>query len=326
MNSPKSRAERRREERNQRSGSAEPSAASSSGIGSRGIVILIVGALVAGGLVFANLGQTPDTPPATERELAPIARADDQAKKPTPDPPQKPAFEVHGFKVVETYPHDRTSYTQGLVFHNGQLFEGTGHRGESLLARVDLKTGRHEQVHRLGPQYFGEGIAIWKETIFQLTWQSGVVFAYDRKTFKETGRFRIDGEGWGLTHDGTHLIMSDGTDQLRFLDPKTLKVVRRLNVTGNGQRVPKLNELEYIDGEIYANVWQTDVIARISPKDGKLIGWINLTGLLPFEDRKALPGQSAPEVLNGIAFDEKTRRLFVTGKWWPKLFHIELVK
>ncbi|MEM7232210.1 MAG: glutaminyl-peptide cyclotransferase [Planctomycetota bacterium] len=326
MNSPKSRAERRREEREERSNHSEPTRSTPPGAGRRGVVIVVLGALVVGGLVFANLGQGPNSATPEDRNPPPVANATDTPTQPSTPKPEKPAFEVHRFRIVESYPHDRTSYTQGLVFHDGQLYEGTGHRGQSLLARVDLKTGRHDQVHRLGSQYFGEGIAIWKETIFQLTWQSGVVFAYDLKTFEETGRFRIDGEGWGLTHDGTHLILSDGTDQLRFLDPKTLKVVRRLAVTGNGLKVPKLNELEYINGEIYANIWQTDVIARISPKDGKLIGWINLAGLLPFKDRKPPPGQNPPEVLNGIAYDEKNQRLFVTGKWWPKLFHIELVK
>jgi len=224
---------------------------------------------------------------------------------------------VYGFQVVHTFPHDTRAYTQGLVFEDGFLYEGTGKRGESTLRKVELETGRVLQSHSLDRRLFGEGIAIWDDRIIQLTWRSRAAIVYDKKTFQELRRFRYSGEGWGLTHDGTHLIMSDGSSTLRFLDPSTFKLVRRLLVHNRGRRLARLNELEYVGGEILANVWTEDGIARISPETGQVTGWIDLRGLMPGRtDREA--------VLNGIAYDPEGDRLFVTGKNWPKLFQIRV--
>jgi glutamine cyclotransferase len=226
---------------------------------------------------------------------------------------------LYGYTLVKTYPHDRDAFTQGLQYLDGVLYEGTGLRGRSSIRRVDLETGKVLQRHDIPAQYFGEGITVWKAELFQLTWQSGVAFVYDRETFAPRRTFRYTGEGWGLTHDGTGLIMSDGTDALRFLDPATFAERRRVTVTAAGQPVRDLNELEFVKGEILANVWQTDTIARIEPKTGRVTGWIDLTGLLTPRER------ATTDVLNGIAYDAAGDRLFVTGKLWPKLFEIRIV-
>jgi glutaminyl-peptide cyclotransferase len=233
-----------------------------------------------------------------------------------------PRVPVHGYEVVNVYPHDPRAFTQGLAFdEEGQLYEGTGLFGESTLRKVDLKTGQPDEnaYVRLNPQFFGEGIAIVGDRIFQLTWQNQVALVFDRQSFKYLNSFPYRGEGWGLTYDGTHLIMSDGTARLRFIDPKTFRTVSRLRVMDGNREVSKLNELEYVEGEIYANVWHSDRIARISPKTGKLLGWIDLAGLLK-------PGEVDHEeaVLNGIAYDAKNKKLYVTGKNWPKLFEIRV--
>lgn len=225
---------------------------------------------------------------------------------------------VAGYQVVKIYPHDRQAFTQGLVYHDGFLYEGTGLAGQSALRKVRLENGEVVQQHRLEPHYFGEGIAVWDNTIAQLTWQSEIGFVYDRATFKPVRTFRYTGEGWGLTHDGKRLIMSDGSDTLRFLDPGSQKETGRLTVRDGARAVPHLNELEFIRGEIYANVWQTERIARISPRTGQVVGWIDLAGLLDPRDR---PGV---DVMNGIAYDAVGDRLFVTGKLWPKLFEVRI--
>jgi glutamine cyclotransferase len=221
---------------------------------------------------------------------------------------------------VRVFPHDPNAYTQGLVVENGVLHEGTGRHGESSLRRVDLETGEVLQFLGLPPQYFGEGITIFGDRIIHLTWQSHVGFVYDRETFELLDTFRYATEGWGLTHDGARLIMSDGTSTLRFLDPETLEETGQVKVRDRQRPVLKINELEYVEGEVWANIWYTDRIARIDPTTGKVVGWIDLRGLLDPRDR-----QSSEAVLNGIAYDAKTGRLFVTGKLWPKLFEIELV-
>lgn len=221
-----------------------------------------------------------------------------------------------GYRVVKVYPHDPTAFTQGLVYLDGFLYEGTGLAGQSTLRKVRLENGEVVQQHRLDAQYFGEGIAVWGNTIAQLTWQSEIGFLYDRATFKPLKTFSYRGEGWGLTHDGRRLIMSDGTDTLRFLDPGTLKETGRLPVRDGTRPVPDLNELEIVRGEIYANVWNSERIARISPRTGQVLGWIDLTGLLSPAERVGV------DVLNGIAYDAAGDRLFVTGKLWPKLFEI----
>jgi glutaminyl-peptide cyclotransferase len=223
------------------------------------------------------------------------------------------------FKVLNVYPHDPAAVTQGLVIHDGILYEGTGRHGESSLRRVELESGTVLQRHDLDEEYFGEGVAVVGGRIFQLTWKACVAIVYDRESFEEVQRFSYHGEGWGLTHDGKHLIMSDGTDTLRFLDPATFREVRRVIVCDKVTPVRQLNELEYIQGKVYANVWQTDRIARIDPETGAVTAWIDLTGLLPAKDRRA-----DADVLNGIAYDAENGRLFVTGKRWPKLFEIEL--
>ena len=233
-----------------------------------------------------------------------------------PQPARTPTF---GFQVVRSYPHDRQAFTQGLIYRDGFLYEGTGLNGRSGIRKVKLETGEVLQIQPLDPQHFGEGITDWKRTLIQLTWRSEVGFVYDIGTFTKSRTFQYRGEGWGLTHDRTRLIMSDGSAELRFLDPETLAETGRITVRDGRERVADLNELEFVDGEVLANVWQTDRIARISPKDGRVTGWIDLAGLLPASER-------VPDaVLNGIAHDAATGRLFVTGKLWPRLFEITLV-
>ncbi len=229
---------------------------------------------------------------------------------------------VYGYRVVHAYPHDTGAYTEGLFYKDGYLYESTGEKGSSTVRKVALRSGETLQRHNLPARYFGEGIVDWKDRLVQLTWQSGTGFVYDLASFELRHTFRYEGEGWALTRDDTHLYMSDGTPVLRVLDPETLEVVRRIHVTADGTPVTNLNELEWVDGEIYANVWLTDRIARIDPASGHVVGWIDLGGLF---DNSQLPNPG-DDVLNGIAWDAKHRRLFVTGKCWPKLFEIELVK
>lgn len=227
---------------------------------------------------------------------------------------------VAGYRIVAEYPHDAAAFTQGLVFVDDQLYEGTGTKGASSLRRVDLDTGKVEQIVPLDSSYFGEGIAVLGGKIYQLTWQNRLGIVYDQQTLNPVGTFRYTGEGWGLTHDGKRLIMSDGTSTLRMLDPKTFQVVKRLSVRASNGPVDKLNELDYMNGEILANIWYSDRIARISPETGEILGWIDLSGLYPAAQRA-----SREHVLNGIAYDEAHDRLFVTGKNWPKLYEIKVV-
>jgi glutamine cyclotransferase len=224
---------------------------------------------------------------------------------------------IYGFTVVRSYPHDPSAFTQGLQFIDGVLYEGTGLNGRSSIRRVNLETGNVLKQHNIDPQYFGEGITIFGNDLIELTWQSEIAFVYDRNTFALKKSFKYSGEGWGLTHDGTNLIMSDGTEYLRFLDPATFAERRRVRVTGVGQPVKNLNELEWVKGEIFANVWMTDYIARIDPATGRINAYIDLRGLMPAND-------SSRDVLNGIAYDASSDRLFVTGKLWPRLFEITL--
>lgn len=228
---------------------------------------------------------------------------------------------VSGYRVVAEYPHDPEAYTQGLVFIDGELYEGTGLYGRSSLRRVDLETGDVLQAVELRPRYFGEGIAVVEDGIFQLTWQNGLAILFDRETFEPVDTFRYETEGWGLTTDGEKLIMSGGTNHLVFRDPETFEVLEVVAVTDGDTPVNLLNELEYVDGEVWANVYRTDFIARIDPATGKVLGWIDLSGLLSEEDRAG----GEVDVLNGIAYDAESGRLFVTGKLWPKLYEIEVV-
>jgi len=230
------------------------------------------------------------------------------------------AVPVYTYRVVNTYPHDPGAFTQGLVYEDEILYEGTGLRGRSSLRRVDLKTGKILQFLALPEYYFGEGVAVLEDEIFQLTWILQMGFVYDKDSFGLQRVFTYPTEGWGLTHDGQRLIMSDGTPTLHFLDPETLVETGQLQVFYQGRPVWSLNELEYVQGEVYANIWQTDTIARINPKTGEVVGLIDLEGLLDPQDTT-----EPVDVLNGIAYDAERDRLFVTGKLWPKLFEIELV-
>ena len=227
---------------------------------------------------------------------------------------------VYGYRVIRSYPHDRQAFTQGLVYAAGELYEGTGMRGQSSLRRVVLETGMVRQERMLPEQYFGEGITIFGGRIIQLTWQSRSGFVYDKASFKLVQQFRYPTEGWGITHDGSRLIMSDGTSNLYFLEPQTFTEIDRIEVHDDQGPVDRLNELEYVRGDIYANVWKTDRIARIDLLTGRVTAWIDLAGLLSAADR-----QQRVDVLNGIAYDAENNRLFVTGKWWPKLFELQIV-
>jgi len=234
-----------------------------------------------------------------------------QVPKPTPN------LLLYGYQVVHVYPHDPKAFTQGLQYVDGVLYEGTGQHGQSSIRRVKLETGEVLQKRDLPAEHFGEGITVWKNDLIELTWQTHVAFVYDRTTFQPKKQFSYPGEGWGLTHDGTNLIMSDGTSELRVLDPVTFVEKRRIKVTGAGDApLNNLNELEFVKGEIFANVWMTDYVARIAPATGKVTGYIDLRGLLSPSER------ANTDVLNGIAYDASHDRLFVTGKWWPKLFEI----
>jgi glutamine cyclotransferase len=228
---------------------------------------------------------------------------------------------IYGYRVVAEYPHDPAAYTQGLAYVDGVLYEGTGLVGESTLRRVDLESGEVLQSVPLRRRHFGEGIAILGDRIYQLTWQNRVARVYDRETFEQVDTFRYRTEGWGLTTDGERLFMSDGSSHLVVRDPETFRVLDVVGVHDFGRPVPLLNELEYVDGEVWANVYRTNFIARIDPESGKVLGWIDLRGLLTEEDRA---GRKV-DVLNGIAYDPESGRLFVTGKLWPKLYEIEVV-
>jgi len=230
-----------------------------------------------------------------------------------------PACADTQWKLVHSYPHDAGAFTQGLLFHDGSLYESTGQYGASSIREVRLKDGKVLREHALPGVYFGEGMTLWNDMLLTLTWRNGLGFCWSLSEFKQSCSFSYTGEGWGLTHNGTSLIMSDGSADIRFLDPATYAEQRRITVTWNDRPVLRLNELEYVKGEILANVWMTDRIARINPETGAVIDWIDLSALTA----KAQPS-SYDAVLNGIAYDAKADRLFVTGKYWPKLFEIRL--
>lgn len=263
------------------------------------------------------------TPPAGQSPLAtPLSPMPTGQSQPPLATPAAPAAEPQRFtyRVVARYPHDPGAFTQGLLYADGYLYESTGRRGQSTLRRVDLVSGEVVQMVRLGDQYFGEGLALWQDRFYQLTWTSNVGFVYDRESLAEIGRFTYPTEGWGLTHDGRHLILSDGSDLLYFYEPEGFELAHTLAVRLGDRPLLRLNELEYIRGEVYANVWGEDFIVAIDPHSGQVTRWIDLSDLLPPEER-AEPGA----VLNGIAYDAVGERLFVTGKLWPTLFWIELV-
>jgi glutamine cyclotransferase len=226
------------------------------------------------------------------------------------------------YRVRNVYPHDPTAFTQGLIVRDGQFLEGTGREGQSRLRRVEIETGKVLQDQPLADEYFGEGITELDGKIYQLTWRSGVGFVYDAESLQETGQFSYAGEGWGITHDGEKLIVSDGSATLQFWDPATMQQTGGVYVSLFGLPLSQLNELEYIDGSIFANVWQTNLLARIDPLTGNVTGVVDLGGLLDYGP----PAEGQPDVLNGIAYDAQTGRLFVTGKLWPSVFEIELLE
>ncbi|NLD62756.1 MAG: glutaminyl-peptide cyclotransferase [Bacteroidales bacterium] len=223
---------------------------------------------------------------------------------------------TYRYRVINRYPHDRRAYTQGLLYDDGFFFEGTGQQGESSLRKVEVETGRVISQVNLDGSLFGEGVALLEDRLYQLTWTSKVGFVYEKETLRQINRIYYQTQGWGLTTAGDSLVMSDGTNVIWFLD-RDFNVLSSVTVWDNKGMVDNLNELEMIDGELWANIWQTDRIARIDPVTGKVLGYVELNNLLPRSDR-------APEtdVLNGIAWDEKDRRLFVTGKYWPWLYEI----
>jgi len=224
------------------------------------------------------------------------------------------------YEVVKVYPHDPNAFTQGLVIEHGVLYESTGLWGYSTLRQVDLETGTVQQMHSLSADFFGEGITIFNGKIIQLTWQNQVGFVYDKQTFALIRNFSYSTEGWGITHDGKRLIMSDGTANLYFLDPETFQKIGQVEVHDGNVSVPRLNELEFVKGDVYANVWGEDRIAIINPETGQVKGWIDLAGIYPQAN------QNPNSVLNGIAYDQEADRLFVTGKLWSKLFEIKLIE
>jgi glutamine cyclotransferase len=225
----------------------------------------------------------------------------------------------YNYEIIEAYPHDQAAFTQGLVFVDGFLFEGTGLYTQSTLRKVELETGKVLKNISLADQYFGEGITIMNNKIIQLTWRSNIGFVYEKDSFELISEFTYQTEGWGITNDGSQLIMSDGTSTLFFLDPETFNIIKQVQVIDQ-ELVSKLNELEYIQGQIWANIWQQDKIAIINPQTGKVEAWVDLIGINE-EDR-----QDPNKVLNGIAYDSERDRIFVTGKKWSKLFQIEIKK
>lgn len=226
---------------------------------------------------------------------------------------------VYGYKIINVYPHDKTAFTEGLVYDGETLYESTGLYDDSTLRQVDLTTGRILKLYRLDDEFFGEGLTLWKDQLIQLTWQSGIGFVYDKKSFNKTRSFDYNREGWGITTDGHRLIMSDGSDTLYFMNPDTFDDTGSVRVEYNGNPVSQLNELEFIKGEVYANVYYTSMIAIISPETGKVTGWIDLQGLV---DRETEQGNI--DVLNGIAYETDKDLLLVTGKLWPELFEIKI--
>ncbi len=231
------------------------------------------------------------------------------------------AVPTYGVQVVRTYPHDPDAFTEGLFYKDGFLYESTGMEGSSFIRKVELATGKILQQRALDRAYFGEGAVDWKGALIELTWRSGVGFVYDLKSFAPRASFHYAGEGWGLTQDGRRLIMSDGTAALRFFDPRTLVQTGRVPVTADGAPVDNLNELEWVRGEVYANVWRTDRIAVIDPETGAVTAWLDLAALRPHA-----ADLDPDNVLNGIAYDARGDRLFVTGKRWPMIYEIRLVR
>lgn len=274
---------------------------------SRAIAMTVLSVLVFG-TAFAACGNDAPAASDTSRTSSPDSTSTVPARTP-----------VYVAEVVQEWPHDRGAFTEGLLWHEGRLFESTGNVGESNIREVELQTGRVIRKRDLPAPYFGEGIVIFGDNMYEITWKHEVAFVYDWKTFAPKGQLKYTGEGWGLTTDGKSLIMSDGTPTIRFRDPTTFAEKSSITVKDHGQPVTNLNELEWIKGEIWANVWESDQIARINPATGEVTGWLDLKGILPAMDRTG-----SEDVLNGIAYDAAQDRLFVTGKYWPKMYEIKL--
>ena len=240
-----------------------------------------------------------------------------QSPKPNSPPASTP---ITPFKVVGEYPHDMEAFTQGLLFHDGVLYEGTGHYTKSRIRRVDISSGRVLQEWPFPNQLFGEGLTLLGDHLFALSWRSGVGLVLERESFNLVAHFQYDGPGWGITDDERHLYMSDGTDRLYIRDPATFEIVRTIDVKYKGRPIIKLNELEWINGEIWANIWKEKIIVRIDPKTGEVIGWLDLTEIV----NRTKNADNVDNVLNGIAHDPKTGRVFVTGKYWPVMYELEV--
>ena len=282
---------------------------------------LLLGVLCAICIQLTGCDRNPPSPASNPTLTnAPVSASPPVTNEPAPATnAATAAIPLYTYEVVNVLPHDPGAFTQGLVFLDGALLESTGLNGQSTLRKVDLKTGRVLKRVEVPAEYFAEGLAVLGHRLFQLTWQNHKGFVYDLESFQLEKEFAYEGEGWGLTTDGHWLILSDGTDQIRFLDPVTFEVKRTIRVQARGRPVDRLNELEYIKGEIFANVWGADYVVRIDPSTGSVVGVIDFTGLLAAEDRSV-----DTDVLNGIAYDAATDRLFVTGKRWPKLFEVRL--
>lgn len=303
----------------------EPNQRTLAGLWIAGALLLLM-ALLTG----CGAAQTADQPAAVV-PASPAATPTAAVPALPPDAHQTAlvAPKLYTYRVVNTYPHDPAAFTQGLIVRDGQFIEGTGQEGQSTLRRVAIESGEVLEQHPLDAQYFGEGITELGGKIYQLTWRNGTGFVYDAETLTQTATFAYGTEGWGITHDGERLIVSDGTPILQYWDPATLQPVSGVTVSLFGLPVPNINELEYIDGAIYANVWKTNLIMRIDPASGQVTGVIDLSGLLdyaPPATPTAAQVVSQPDVLNGIAYDEATGRLYVTGKRWPAVFAIELLE
>jgi len=248
----------------------------------------------------------------------PAAPSSSQAAPAAPQFIRPAGVPLYTYEIVNVYPHDSNAFTEGLVYYQGELFESTGLYGRSTLRRVELKTGRVLQETNLAPRYFGEGLTLLNGKAYQLTYREETGFVYQLDTFQSGLQFSYSGEGWGLTTDGQSLIMDDGSENIRYINPGTFKETRRIRVLADGQPVTNLNELEWVKGELYANVWRTSEMLRVNPQDGKIVGVVDFSGLLRIDE------QEHAEVLNGIAYDPEGDRLFVTGKLWPKLFEVRL--
>jgi glutamine cyclotransferase len=283
------------------------------------VVVAIAMVIVIGSAALFLLSQEPPPSPTPTPSPSPTSQP-----TPTPTPTVTPTAEPtpvsYTYDVINVYPHDPNAFTQGLVIDDGVMYEGTGLTGESSLRRVDIETGDVLQIHELPSEFFGEGITVFGDKIIQLTWQSEIGFVYDKNSFELLQNFSYPTEGWGITTDGTQLIMSDGTANLYFLDPKTFQTIGQVEVRNGTVPVNRLNELEYINGEVYANVWMTNKIAIINPHTGQVTGWIDLTGIYTPET------SNSNNVLNGIAYDAENSRLYVTGKRWSQLFQINLIE